>query len=75
MALSFSDMGMVMNLTFHEDGTAEMYDGEESVTSTWSVVDGAAIVDGSSCILLDDGTLCVEEDGAKLIFVREGAAT
>ena len=75
MSLSFSDMGMVMNLTFHEDGTAEMYDGEESVTSTWSVVDGAAIVDGSSCILLDDGTLCVEEDGAKLIFVREGAAT
>ena len=75
MSLSFSDMGMVMNLTFHEDGTAEMYDGEESVTSTWSVVDGAAIVDGSNCILLDDGTLCVEEDGAKLIFVREGAAT
>ena len=75
MSLSFSDMGMVMNLTFHEDGTAEMYDGEESVTSTWSVVDGAAIVDGSNFILLDDGTLCVEEDGAKLIFVREGAAT
>ena len=73
MSLSFSDMGMVMNLNFHEDGTAELYDGEESVTSTWSVVDGAAIVDGSSCILLDDGTLCVEEDGAKLIFVREGA--
>ena len=75
MALSFSDMGMVMNLAFHEDGTAELYDGEESVTSNWSVVDGAAIVDGSSCILLDDGTLCVEEDGAKLIFTREGAAT
>ena len=75
MSLSFSDMGMVMNLTFHEDGTAEMYDGEESVTSTWSVVDGAAIVDGSTFILLDDGTLCVEEDGAKLIFVRDGATT
>ena len=75
MALSFSEMGMVMNLTFHEDGTAELYDGEESVTSSWSVVDGAAIVDGLSCILLDDGTLCVEEDGAKLIFTREGAAT
>ncbi|MDO5322408.1 MAG: leucine-rich repeat domain-containing protein, partial [Clostridia bacterium] len=73
MALSFSEMGMVMNLTFHEDGTAEMYDGEESVTSSWSVEDGAAIVDGLSCILLDDGTLCVEEDGAKLIFTREGA--
>ena len=75
MSLSFSDMGMVMNLTFHEDGTAEMYDGEESVTSAWSVVDGAAIVDGSNFILLDDGTLCVEEDGAKLIFSRDGAAT
>ena len=75
MSLSFSDMGMVINLTFHEDGTAELYDGEESVTSSWSVVDGAAIVDGSSCILLDDGTLCVEEDGAKLIFTRDGAAT
>ena len=75
MSLSFSDMGMVMNLTFHEDGTAELYDGEESVTSSWSVVDGAAIVDGSNFILLDDGTLCVEEDGAKLIFSRDGAAT
>ena len=75
MALSFSEMDMVMNLTFREDGTAELYDGEESVASTWSVVDGAAIVDGLSCILLDDGTLCVEEDGAKLIFTREGAAT
>ena len=75
MSLSFSDMGMVINLTFHEDGTAELYDGEESATSSWSVVDGAAIVDGSSCILLDDGTLCVEEDGAKLIFTRDGAAT
>ena len=75
MALSFSEMDMVMNLTFREDGTAELYDGEESVASTWSVVDGAAIVDGLSCILLDDGTLCVEEDGAKLIFVRDGATT
>ncbi|MGN0183737.1 MAG: leucine-rich repeat domain-containing protein [Aristaeellaceae bacterium] len=73
MALSFSDMGMVMNLNFHEDGTVELYDGEESVTTSWSVVDGAAIVDGSSCILLDDGTLCVEEDGAKLIFTRDSA--
>ena len=72
MALSFSEMGMVMNLTFHMDGTAELYDGEESTMTSWSVVDGAAIVDGSSCVLLEDDTLCVEEDGAKLIFTRDG---
>ena len=72
MALSFSEMGMVMNLTFHMDGTVELYDGEESTMTSWSVVDGAAIVDGSSCVLLEDDTLCVEEDGAKLIFTRDG---
>ena len=65
-------MGMVMNLTFHMDGTVELYDGEESTMTSWSVVDGAAIVDGSSCVLLEDDTLCVEEDGAKLIFTRDG---
>ena len=73
MSLSFSDMGMVMNLTFHEDGTAELYDGEESSATSWRVEDGAAIVEGTTCTILDDGTLCAEDDGTKMIFVREGA--
>ena len=72
---NLSDFGMEMVMTFHEDGTVELFDGEETSSGTWKVEDGAAIVDGMACIILDDGTLCTEEDGAKLIFTREGPVT
>ena len=72
---SLTEFGMVMELTFSADGTVTLFDGEETDAATWYVEDGAAIVDGMPAVLQPDGTLAMEEDGAKLIFARtDGAA-
>ena len=71
---SLSDFDMTMVLTFHEDGTATLYDGEEEVESTWTVTDGVAVVDGTPLTLQESGELWMEEDGAKIVFTREGEA-
>ena len=72
---SLTEFGMVMELTFSADGTVTLFDGEETDAAAWYVEDGAAIVDDMPAILQPDGTLTMEEDGAKLIFARtDGAA-
>ena len=72
---SAADLDMVMELTLNSDGTASMFDGETTDYTTWFVADGAANVDGSALTLTDDGRLCAEEDGVKMVFARsEGAA-
>ena len=71
---SLSDFGMVMDLNFCEDGTVALFDGEESVVSSWKVENGIAIIDNMMCTILDDGTLSIEDDGAKIIFTH-GEAT
>ncbi|MGN0745186.1 MAG: leucine-rich repeat domain-containing protein [Aristaeellaceae bacterium] len=71
---SLADFGIVMQLTFNEDGTALLFDGEEEETSTWSVSSGTVRVDTMQGALLDDGSLSLEIDGTKVIFTREGEA-
>ena len=73
--ISLADFGIVMNLTLNEDGTLVMFDGEEEEASTWSVSGGVALIDGTQVVLQADGTLCMEEDGVKIIFTRDGEAT
>ena len=42
---SFDDVDMVMDLTLNEDGTAALFDGEETDLTSWKVEDGVAIID------------------------------
>ena len=71
---SFSDFGMVMELTFCEDGTMSLFDGEETDTASWRVEEGTAIIGATRGSIQADGTLCLDEDGTKLFFVRGAAA-
>ena len=41
---SFDDFDMVMDLTLNEDGTAALFDGEETDLTSWKVEDGVAII-------------------------------
>lgn len=68
---ALADFGMSMTLTFTEDGTVTMFDGEETDTATWRVENGMAIVDTMQASIRADGTLCLEEDGAGIIFSRK----
>ena len=72
---SLTDFGIVMQLTFNEDGTVTLFDGEEEDTGAWTVSGGVALIDGTQAVLQADGTLCMEEDGAKIIFTRDGEAS
>ena len=71
---SLADFGMTMVLTLNADGTATMFDGEEENASVWTVSGGAASMEGMTLTILEDGTLCADEDGAKLIFSHDAAA-
>ena len=70
--ISLADFGIVMNLTLYEDGTMILFDGEEETEGTWTVSDGVITVDSMQGVLLDDGSLSLDADGAKVIFTREG---
>ena len=72
-SFSFSDFDMTMNLSLNPDGTAVLFDGESEDVSVWGVADGAAYIDSMALTLVDDDTLCYEEDGTKMYFEREGA--
>ena len=61
---SFDDFDMVMDLTLIEDGTAALFDGEETDLTSWKVEDGVAIIDTMRGSIQPDGSLCLEEDGA-----------
>ena len=69
-----ADMGMEMNFTLNADGTAESYDGEVAETGTWTVENGVVTLDGMP-MTAEDGKLVMEEDGMKLIFVKEDGAS
>ena len=75
MTFSLSDFDIVMVLTLNEDGTATLFDGEETDETVWKVEDGVAIVDDVQGSLQEDGTLCLDEDGDKIYFTRDGEAT
>ncbi|MDY4138803.1 MAG: leucine-rich repeat protein [Eubacteriales bacterium] len=74
-AFSLADFGLVMQLTFNEDGTMTLFDGEEEDTGTWTVSGGVALIDGTQAVLQGNGTLCMEEDGVKIVFTRDGEAS
>ena len=68
---SFDDVDMVMDLTLNEDGTAALFDGEETDLTSWKVEDGVAIIDTMRGSIQPDGSLCLEEDGSKLYFTGD----
>lgn len=68
---SFDDFDMVMDLTLNEDGTAALFDGEETDLTSWKVEDGVAIIDTMRGSIQPDGSLCLEEDGSKLYFTGD----
>ena len=70
-----SEFGMEMGITFNADGTALMRNADGSTGEmTWSVVDGAAILDGVRLTLAEDGTLVADQEGMRMVFVRDGEA-
>lgn len=72
--LPLAALGMEMRLTLNADGTAELYDGEETVAGVWTVAEGIAMVDGTAATLTEDGTLRMEEDGVAILFRRDADA-
>ena len=72
--ISMADLGMTMVLTLNADGTATMSDGEEEDASAWAISDGVASMQGATMTILEDGTLCIDEDGARMFFARDDAA-
>ena len=72
---SLADFEIVMNLTLNEDGTMTLFDGEEETEGTWTVSDGVITVDSMQGVLLDDGSLSLDADGAKVIFTRDSEAS
>ena len=72
---SFDDFDMVMDLTLNEDGTAALFDGEETDLTSWKVEDGVAIIDTMRGSIQPDGSFGLEEDGSKLYFTRSAAAS
>ena len=73
-AYDLSEFGMTMVLTLSPDGTATLFDGEETDSTAWTVADGAAYIEGMALTLTDDGRLCMDEDGAVMYFAKEGEA-
>ena len=68
--------GISMTLTFCEDGSVALVDGEDASTGSWHIEDGAAVVDGMVLTINDDGKLVMADEEAAMIFIRgEGAAT
>ena len=73
ISIAAAEFGMEMDLTLNSDGTCAMYDGEETRTGAWTMIDGAAWLEGSTMTIDAEGRLCMEEEGASMYFVREGA--
>ena len=74
MAISFSYLDMVMDITFYADGTVTVFDGEETDTGVWRVESGVAILQDAQVTLQDDGSLWLMEDGDKMVFTRDDTA-
>ena len=72
--MSLSDFGIEMEMTINADGTAVYFDGEETVSSPWTMEGDALNIDGMTATITEDGRLSMDEDGARVLFVRgEGA--
>ena len=71
-AYSFSDFGLVMDLALSPTGIATVYDGETDDVAIWTVADGVARLDSATMTIGADGLLCLEEEGTKMFFTRDG---
>ena len=72
--MSLSDFGIEMEMTINADGTAVYFDGEETVSSPWTMEGDALNIDGMTATITEDGRLSMDEDGSRVLFVRgEGA--
>lgn len=70
-----SEFGMDMGFTLNEDGTAIMANADGSTAEmTWTVSDGAAVLDGVSMTLTEDGRLYADAEGMQMYLAREGEA-
>lgn len=67
-------LGMNMSIEFFADGTVATDDGEGPVTSTWTVENGAALVDGMPMTISSEGKLVLDDGEAQMIFGQEPAA-
>ena len=75
MVFNAADMDMNMHLSLNADGTALMDDGESTDSAIWTFADGTAYIDGMALTLTEDGKLCMEEDGVRLIFAPGSQAS
>lgn len=64
-----------ITMTLNADGTAVTESAEtQTVQAVWSVEGGVAMLEGGEMSLTEDGSLCAQEDGVEIYFVREGEA-
>ena len=64
-----------ITMTLNADGTAVTESAETQTTqAVWSVEGGVAMMEGGEMSLTEDGSLCAQEDGVEIYFVREGEA-
>ena len=63
-------LGMMMEITFNEDGTVAMSEDGEADLGVWSVQDGKAVVDTMVCALNDKGQLVMEDEEVVMILEK-----
>lgn len=65
-------MGMVLKMTFNEDGTYVMDIAGEPQEGTWEETDDGILVDGDSKgVLTDEGLEITDQDDMTMVFGRE----
>lgn len=63
-------LGMMMEITFNEDGTVAMSEDGEADLGVWTVQDGKAVVDTMVCALNDKGQLVMEDEEVVMILEK-----
>lgn len=71
--IRLDEFGMPMQLTLNADGIAQIINGEMTDATVWFVSDGVVYVEAMQGTLTDSGELCLEEDGVKINFSRDGS--
>lgn len=74
-AVSLEELGMSVELSMNEDGTAQLIMDGEGDTMLWYVEEGTAYMgtcleDAVQALIKEDGTLYLDEDGFLMVFVR-----
>ena len=69
-ALDVAALGMAMDMTFSEDGTVSIWDGETEDLALWVVVGDAAVVADEIVTIGEGGRLYLEGEGMRMAFAR-----